>query len=388
MATRTSPNQALAVRPFRAEELHRLLAPSNPPCVSIYVPTHRTHPGWKQDPVRFRALVGEAKSLLDENHVAREADRFVEPLRALEGESHWEHSLDGLAVFLSPTIGAAYRLPIQVPERAVVAETFHLKPLIRFLGSNRRYFVLALSQNSAALYEGSPYGAGAVDLGGMPANLREALGGPDVERTQGMHGRQASLIFHGRGFGREDTKEILLRYFRAVDKGLRDFLRDERAPLVLAAVRYYHAIYHEANTYPHLLPEGLDGNYERVNGSQIHADAWPLVSGAFGRQVEAWAARYRSLAGTGLTAEGIEEIALAAIGGRVRCLLAAEGEVLWGRLDRSTGAVTRHAAKAGPDDDDVLDDICEESLKRGGEVYVVPRAAMPTAGALAAVLRF
>jgi hypothetical protein len=352
------------------------------------MPTQRSHPGWKQDPDRFRALVGGARALLAETLGAREAGRFVESLRALEEGGHWEHSLDGFAVFVSATFGAAYRLPIQVPERSIVAATFHLKPLIRFLGSNRRYFVLALSQNSASLYEGSPYGAGTVDLRGMPASLREALGGDDFERALGGHGRQSAMIFHGRGFGREDTKEILLRYFRAIDKGLRDFLREERAPLLLAAVRYYHSIYREANTYPHLLPEGLDGNYERVNGERIHAEAWPLVRDSFEREVETWVARYRSLAGTGLATDGIDEIALASVSGRVRCLLAAEGEVLWGLLDRATGALTRHEAQSGPDDEDVLDDICEESLKRGADVYVIPRDAMPTASALAAVLRF
>ena len=40
------------------------------------------------------------------------------------------------------------------------------------------------------------------------------------------------------------------------------------------------------------------------------------------------------------------------------------------------------------DDADVLDDIAEESLKRGGEVYVVPRASMPGSGPIAALFRF
>ena len=373
---------------FRAEDLRRLLAASASPCVSIYLPTHRAHPGSRQDPVRYRALVGEAESLLAKGPAPRDAARIVEPLRALENQAHWEHSLDGLAVFLSPTLHAAYRLPISVPERAVVADSFHVKPLIRFLGSNRRYFVLALSQNAVSLYEGSHFGAGAVELGGLPESLRGALGVPDLDRAFGGHGAPSHFVFHGRGPGREDTKETLLKYFRTIDRALREYLHDERGPLILAAVRYYHSIYREANTYPHLLHEGLDGNYERVNGEQIHGEAWPIVKRAFDAQIDTWIARYRALAGTGLATDGIEEIAQAAIGGRVRCVLAVEGEAVWGRYDRATGAVTRHPKQLGPDDDDVLDDVCEESLKRGAEVFVISRASMPTESPIAAVFRF
>ncbi len=364
MATR--PAQDLSPGLFRAEALPQLLRASASPCVSIYLPTHRAHPGSKQDPVRYRALVSEVESRLAKVPALRDATRFLEPLRELENQAHWEHSLEGLAVFLSPTLHAAYRLPIPVPERVVVGDSFHVKPLIRFLGSNRRYFVLAVSQNAVSLYEGSPFGAGAVELGGLPESLRGALGVPDLDRALGRHGAPSSVVFHGRGPGREETKETLLKYFRAIDKGLRAFLHDERAPLLLAAVRYYHSIYREANTYPHLLEEGLDGNYERVNGEQIHGAAWPIVKVAFDAQIETWVARYRALAGTGLATDAIEEIAPAALGGRVRCLLAAEG----------------------PDEDDTLDDLCEESLKRGAEVFVIPRASMPTGSPLAAVFRF
>lgn len=387
MATRSTP-YAVPVRAFRAEDLQALLAPSERPCVSIYLPTHRRDPERRQDPTRYRALVGQVESRLAAGSASRDTKRLLEPLHALGQDPHWEHPLDGLAVFVSPALSAAFRMPLSVPERAVVADTFHVKPLIRFLHANRRYFALALSQNAVSLYEGSSFGAGTVELRGLPKNFRDALGVPDFDRVFSGHGGLPGMVFHGRGPGKEETKETLLKYFRTVDRGLREYLRDERAPLVLAAVKYYHPMYRGVNTYPHLLPEGLEGNYERVNGDQIHEAAWPIVSGAFGRQVGEWVQRYRSMVGTGLASDRLEEIAPAAIGGRVRCMLAAEGETVWGMLDRATGAVTYHERQKGTEDDDLLDDLCEESLKRGAEVYVIPRASMPTESPIAAVYRF
>src|SRR6267378_3501838 len=102
MATRVKVKLPIPVRAFRVEELERLLQPPGSPCVSIHLPTHRGFPGWKQDPVRFRALVSEVERLLGEGPAPRDAARVVAPLRALEDSPHWEHSLDGFAAFLSP----------------------------------------------------------------------------------------------------------------------------------------------------------------------------------------------------------------------------------------------------------------------------------------------
>lgn len=389
MATVVKVKEPIVVQPFRADELERLLQPAGTPCISIYLPTHRGFPGWKQDPVRFRTLVSDVERLLAEGPESRDAGRIVAPLRALEESPHWEYSLDGFAALLSPSFAAAYRLPIHVPERTVVADTFHVKPLIPFFHANRRYLVLVVSENDVTLYEGGPFGAEPVELRGAPDSLREALGVPDYEHIASRHGMAPSgPIHHGRGPGKETSKTELLKYFRSIDKGLHEFLRGERAPLILAAVEYYHPLYREANTYPHLLPEHLTGNHERANGAQIHAEAWPIVGLEFRRRIDEWVDRYRELASKGLATDKIEEIGPAAIAGRVGCTLAEEGAVIWGVLDRVTGSVLRHPKQLGPGDDDLMDEICEETLKRRAEVYVIPRASMPTPSPIAAVYRY
>lgn len=386
MATRPTTG-ALEIRPFRAEDLTGLLRGGVPPCVSIYLTTHRKHPEWKQDPVRFRALLSEAETLLSKSGT-RDAKHTLDPLRELLDKPFWEVALDGLAVFLSEGSVTAYRLPMPVEEVVVVADTFHTKPLLRFLHSNRRYFVLSITQNDVALYEGSSFGAGAVELHGVPASLRDALGVPVHDRTLSGHGPGESFVFHGRGPGREEEKEELLKYFRAIDRGLRDLLRDEHAPLLLAAVGYYHSMYREANSYPHLLPVGLEGNFERSNGEQIHAAAWPHVKRQFDAEIARWIERYRDASGMGLGSAHLEDIAVAAVSGRVRCLLAAEGMTAWGILDRATGSVTRHERQEDERDCDLVDEICEEAFRRGAEVLVLRPEEMPTRQPLAAIYRF
>ena len=374
------------IQSFRAEALTDLLRDGAGPHLSIYLPTHRRHPEWKQDPVRYRDLLGRAAELLRARYQPGEIDSFLEPLRSLERDGDWEHALDGLALFRSRDSMTMYRLPMPVPELVVVAETYHTKPLLRFLSSNGRYLVLAISQKAVSLYEGTSFGAGPVNLHGVPTSLREAVGVLDDKPFAGQY--VAGAVYHGNGPGKEIRKEELLQFFRKVDRGLHDYLRDERVPLLLASVKYYHPIYATANRYPGLLEEHLAGNYERATPERIHAEAWPIVSKVFEARVSTCADRYRRRSGNGLASDRLEEVAAAAVTGRVQCLLVPEEESVRGVLDRVTGAIRRQERRQDTNDADVLDDIAEEAFKRGAEVYVVPRASMPAPGPLAALYRF
>jgi release factor family 3 len=393
MATRANTRDAAPVRSFRAEDLQQLLADTGGPCVSIHLATHRRYPDWTQDPTHFKNLLGQAEAQLAASPGARDAAAMLEPARRLlDDPGVWEHALDGLAVYVSPSYAAAFRVPTPLPDAVVIADTFHTKPLFRFLGTNSRYYVLAISQNAVTLYHGSSFGAEPVDLQSLPSDVTAALGLSELdehERGVFVHGGTAGgRAFHGRGPGKEERKETLLKFFRAIDKGLHEYLRAERAPLLIAGVKYYRPIYREASTYPHLLAQGLDGNFERANGDVIHAAAWPIVSQDRERRIAEWSDRFRSLAPKGLAVDGAEAVASAVVQGRVRAILAAENGNTWGRLDRATGEVKLLSGPNGTASPDLLDDICEEGWKRGAEIYVLPQPSLPTARPIAAVLRF
>src|SRR5258705_1081515 len=270
MASRANIQTMTPLRPIRPEDLRKLTSIREWPCLSIHMTTHRRFPEWRQDPIKFKSLLARAEAEISANPGSRELNGFTEPLRRLlDEDAVWEYALDGLAIFLSPSFAAAYRVPIAVPDTVTVADTFHTKPLFRFLRTNSTYYVLAVSQNHVSLFHGSVYGAEPVELRSLPADLAQALAGlgelDEHQKGYSMHGGGiAGHLFSGLGPGHEDRKENLIKFFRALDHGLHAYLREERSPLLLAAVRYYHPIFRETNTYPHLLAEGLDGHYEQA----------------------------------------------------------------------------------------------------------------------------
>lgn len=73
------------------------------PCLSIYQPTQRHHPGNQQDFIRFRHLTGDLEHALKEKYPADGLGSLLEPFQALgRDRDFWNHTLDGLAVFGAP----------------------------------------------------------------------------------------------------------------------------------------------------------------------------------------------------------------------------------------------------------------------------------------------
>jgi len=107
-----------------------------PPLFSFYQSTHRHHPENQQDPIRFRNLVKELETSLRKKYPVVEARIFLEPLETLaQDRDFWNHTLDGLAVFGGTDVFRVFLLQRPVPELAIVADSFHAKPLQRFLQS-------------------------------------------------------------------------------------------------------------------------------------------------------------------------------------------------------------------------------------------------------------
>ena len=187
----------------------------------------------------------------------------------------------------------------------------------------------------------------------------------------------------GDGARRED----LLRFFRAIDEALRDGLREE-APIVVAAAATIQPAFREVCKRGDLCAEGVEGAVDDVGPEELHDRTYPTARRALDARDEELVEDFRRQLDRGLAADVLTSVAEAAVQGRVRRLLVADGKPLFGRVDRTTGEVILHAGQSGPQDDDVLDDLAELVLGRGGEVLVLDPGRMPGSVAAAATFRW
>jgi hypothetical protein len=308
--------------------------------------------------------------------------------RLLDDRLFWQYQSDGLVLFSRPGWWRSFRVPLDLPELAVVDDRFHVTPLLPLLAGDGHFFVLALSQNQIRLLEGTRDRMEEVDLPGVPRGIRDALQGEEVQKQLQLYvadrgGAGAGGIYHGHGHPSEAQAERILRYFRKVDRGLREVLAGEHAPMVLAAVEHLSSIYRQANTYPQLIDEVLPGSPEGLSPHKLHASAWPIVEPLFLRAQREAAVRYSRLAGTGLTSQDPEDIVRAAENGRVETLFVSQ---------HPAGPSAAAGDVSVSDEDSRLRDVLElatvTALSRGGTVYVVPAGEVPGGGSAAAVFRY
>lgn len=369
-----------------------LLAAHAPPCISLYQPTHRRRPDTAQDPVRFRNLLAEIEKSLRQKYPGRDIAALLTPLRAYERDSRfWDRQLDGLAMFASSGVLRLVQLQRPVPARAIVADNFHLKPLLRILQSADRFRVLCLSRELVALYQGNRDALDPLDLGDVPRSLVDALG---EERTEphltvsSYGGAGGPGMHHGHGSKKDEDDIDLERYFRVVDRALIKHLgAGPGLPIVLAALPHHQAVFRRVSKLPQLVAAGIDAHPESLDADRLRAAAWKLFEPEYQSRLAATVERYRLARSRGAGPDDIAQLGPAAVQGRVELLLVTEEHHVPGRLDPATGEVT-YGAGADPELDDVLDDLAEHVLRKGGQVYVVPAPMTPSETGVAAVFRF
>lgn len=367
--------------------------------VSIFMPMVQWGAETQQNAIRCKTLLRHAEErLLAHGLRPQEAAELLRPVeQLLATRAFWPPDSRGLALFIAPQVFRAYSLPLPVDELVVVTHRFHIKPLLPLISGDGHFFVLALSQKEARLLQATRYSSSAVELQGVPQGVSGALRYEDLERIDhhypGSQGRAAGGIspLAGHGVGVEDAThephDRILRYFHQVDARLQPFLRNQRAPLVLAGVDYLLPVYRRANSYPHLLEGGVTGNPEGLRPEELQEQAWKIVQPHFQRAEEGAAAQYRQLAGTGRAAADISTIITAGYDGRIDTLFVAIGMHQWGVFHAGSRSVEVHQ-EAMPGDEDLLDLAVIYTLLKSGTVYAVAPDQMPDRTLTAAILRY
>ncbi len=364
-----------------------------PPFLSLYQPTHRAHPDRQQDPIRFRNLVKALDASLREKYPAREIGRLLEPFHSLSEEAEfWQYTLDGLAVFRAGDLFRVHRLQRSVPELAVVADSFHTKPLLRILQSADRYQVLGLSRQTIRLFEGNRDALDEIELAPeVPRTITDALGEnvtePDLT-VRSFGGAGGHVLFSGHGSQRDEKQADAERFFRVIDRAiLKAHSRPSGLPLMLAALPEHHALFRQISRNPYLVDEGIGISPDAVTNDGLRARAWRVVEPHYLGRLASLTEEFTAARSRELGSGDLEQVASAVVAGRVATLLIDADQEVPGRVDRATGRVDL-GDLARPDVDDILDDLAEMVLAMKGQVVVVPAARMPTTTGLAATYRY
>lgn len=380
---------------FEREYLQELLLTKSQYCLSLYQPTHRSHPNNRQDPLRFQNLVKELEASLQRELSEDRTEALLKPFQTLANDpDFWNKTLDGLAVFATDQLFRVYILQRPVPEQAVVADTFHVKPLQHYLQATDRFQVLGLTLNEIFFYEGNRDTLDQVELpGAVPKTIEEALGSELTDEhitvaTYGGKGPDGTRMQHGHGSKKDEKDVDGERFFRSIDRAITEHCsKPSGLPLVLAALPEHHSLFQDVSHNPYLIKQGIKINPKSKSTDELRKLAWEVWEPQYRKNLEALVEQYHQLKSDSLASDQLKEIARNAAAGRVKTLLIEEDKIIPGRIDDTSGKTEKHALE-NPDVDDLLDDLGELVLKMGGNVHLVKPELMPTDTGAAAMYRY
>ncbi len=360
-----------------------------PPCLSLYQPTHRHHPDNQQDPIRFRNLLKALEQSLRESYPAQDARALLRQFEDLaQDRAFWNCTLGGLAVLAAPGVFHVYNLPRSVPELAVVADSFHIKPLIRFVQSADRYHVLGVSRQKISFFEGNRDALEEVDLDpAVPRIPSEAPRGEAKEFHLSAWASSAGSpgVHYSEGSKSNIEDNAATRFLRAVDRAiLEHYSRPVRLPLILAALPENQSFFRAISRNPFLLPDGVDMHPDAMSRNDLRERAWRRMEPHYRARLAGLIEMFAAARSKELGDDDVERVAASAAAARVGTLLTEADRHIPGRINPETGEVSL----GGDAVDDVLDDLAELVLKNGGQVVIVPNEHMPTQTGVAAIYRF
>jgi len=378
------------------ELIQELLSADQAPCLSLYMPTHQTYPEKLQDKILFNTLVKQMEESLMQKYSAVEVQKHLEPVKAhVDDNTIWEHTLDGLAVFSAKGIFKVVGLHKSVQALAMVADSFHTKPLRQYLQSVDNYHVLCLTLHDVRLFEGNRHSLTEVRLTeDTPETITEALGKKLTEKylthgTYGGVGGESSPMYHGHGGKKEETAKDAERYFRVVADAIHEhYSKPSGWPLVLAALPEHHNLFQKVNKNPLLLSKGISINPSSVSPDKLADMAWEIMEPEYKQKLNKLVARFEQSRADGKGSDEYKEVAVAAVEGRVDTLIVEADRIIPVRITNLVTGNTQKKDLTNPRVDDLLDDMGELVIKMGGQVMVLPAEKMPSETGLAAIFRY
>jgi hypothetical protein len=377
------------------DELQELSQPTTGEagCISLYMPTHRKYPENQQNPIRFKNLAKSVIEQIGKSNLfsAEEVGVVDKELATLEGDREfWNHRVDGLAWFFRDGHSHLFDFQRSVDELVVVARSIHIKPLIRVTQAADRFHVLALTRHTAKLYAGNRDALDEVHIEQVPATMEEALGKELSEPHLGAasYGGTDRAMFHGHSSRDEEVDKDRERYFRAVATAIeKHWSNPSRVPLILVALSEHHAQYRSVSSDRFLLDEGVSKDPESMSLGDLRRSTSEIIRQRYQQQLNEYSERLGDAQANRKGSAVVSDVLREAANGRVELLLLEDDARLAGRVDWATGRIDE-ADVSDSDDDDVLDDLAEMVITRGGSVRMVDAGSLKSESKLGALYRY
>lgn len=330
------------MREITIDEMRMLNAKHGAPMLSIYLNKDNGVFEHKTFEERWKDSISKAEFLLLKDFSRSFVSDYLEQVRKIKINEILTATDKGIVVFMSDEKEIFYLCAYTpIHDLTIVADSFHIKPLIKLKKNERGFFFVTISSRAINVY---------IDNEGHLLRLESYRNDPGVDGTN-----------------RREYNEFLQQSAKEMNK----LFISHRVPIVLAGVKDNIGHMKKLLSQSFLMTTSIIGNVEKMKTSEMRDKVIEILQPYYIAQE----LKSQSEIDTAIAKERavlyLEDIAISAVNGKIKKLFVVENKYLWGSLNWISGEMAIAPKKTNAHDDDILDDLCQIVLSKGGEVEVI-----------------
>jgi hypothetical protein len=284
---------------------------------------------------------------------------FLAPLRLLMTNDRLLKSIKhNIGLFRTANLFRVLALPIEIDQSCVLATSFHVKPILRWIRVDKDFVILGVEGRAVHLFQGNQHSlrlVGTLEVSEDFLNLRSKN---KLSNSSSRIAIRETPINEVVDWLASQTKFAKPKLYFAGDARIGQAIR-----------RLIH--------YPSFMRPELSDSFSSDQITSLCLDIRTRMESEAISDLEKVVTEFHFAEDNRAARRNIFQIAKAVSQGRVRKLMVADGIKIFGRFNSRTGALAIHPRDLDHEDDDILDDLAQAVLSKGGEVVVASREDIP-----------
>ncbi|MFZ4715222.1 MAG: hypothetical protein ACOYL6_15980 [Bacteriovoracaceae bacterium] len=334
----------LAKKNIIRERLFEKITGKVSPHISIYLPAIDPYYNAIIRKEDFKHQLADAFYYLQKDYPIRDIVEIERAIYASLELDTLNKTNNSIGFFYKEGFIKMLELPIQVSKKVVAANSFHIKPIIEIEQMASSYYYFSLRKDRIDVYEGSPW----------QINKLRSYSYLDFNLTQ------KNIL---------EKKDIETFYSQSLNDEILRFTKDKN-PIILSGVDYLQQIFQKKTNV----------DESRIILSKTSGDLktqiFECLKSYFPRVQKNVLNDFQSYRGTTKLLFRLDDAFKMARKGKISKLLIASDVQQWGQ-QLNNGEIIQHGRQKNGQDDDLLDDMAEEVLRSGGEVFCLPKHLIP-----------
>ncbi len=291
------------------EQLQKLVAEKNSPCVTISLDTHRTHPDNAKDEILLKNLIKEAEERVIKEFGKRPVVQLLEKMEAVSTEIDVNHNLDSLHIFLSNDTQQIIKSMWKTSNGGVhISNSFAIRSLIKNYNRSENYLVMLLSQSGVQLFEA------------VNDDIVEEVRNDDFPFSENRHYNTHS----DRGSDSKHLDDLVREFLNKVDKALLKVHNETELKCIVIATEDNYSRLQQVADRPNVYLGYANIDYNNVATHHIAKQSWELVKEQQKQRRTEAIREMQEAVGQGNVLTDLQEIYQAAIDGRGELLIVSQ----------------------------------------------------------------